>query len=427
MELFVNKFLKGDKVIWIIFIGLCLVSALEMFSASSALAYQNTSYFAPMLRHVLFLFAGGVIVYLVHLIPLRYVRMGSYVLLIISIISLVLVLFSGIKTNDAARWLSFAGVQFQPSELAKLALIIVAADLIARIKESAQDEKRYFTILMVITGLIIVLIFSQNLSTAVLLFGVIWLMMFVGQIHWKKLTAIVATLMLVAALGYVVGKFAPQSETKPTQQELAIEGKQVKKDRSILGRLNTWIARVDRFFEDTDDDEKYVITDENRQIQNSKMAIALGVGAGKMPGNSVQRDFLTHAYSDFIYAIILEELGLFGGIVVMLLYLTLLFQAGKIATRSKTVFPAMLMIGLSLMIVLQAFVNMAVATGLGPVTGQPLPMISRGGTSTLITSIYFGIILSITRLQKEGDLDQSVMEEEVILLDDEDYEDYEEE
>lgn len=426
MELKFNKFLKGDKTIWIVFFGLCVVSAVEMFSASSALAYQNTSYFAPMLRHVLFLAAGAAIVYVVHLIPLRYIRMGSYVLLLISIIALALVLFLGIKTNNAARWLTFAGIQFQPSELAKLSLIIVAADLIARIKESAQDEKRYFTILMVITGLIIALIFSQNLSTAVLLFGVIWLMMFVGQIHWKKLTAIVAALVVVSVLGYMVGKFIPHNETKPVQQELVAQGNQVKNDKSVLVRLNTWIARIDRFFEEKDESEKYIITDENRQIQNSKMAIALGVGAGKMPGNSVQRDFLTHAYSDFIYAIIIEELGLFGGIVVILLYLALLFQAGKIATRSKTVFPAMLMIGLSLMIVLQAFVNMAVATGLGPVTGQPLPLISRGGTSTLITSIYFGVILSITRQQKEGDPDPSMMED-VILLDDEDYEDYEEE
>ena len=164
----------------------------------------------------------------------------------------------------------------------------------------------------------------------------------------------------------------------------------------------TWVARIDRFTSDKGGEEdKYEITDDNRQVQHGRIAIARGGFFGVMPGNSIERDYLPQAYSDFIYAIIVEELGLFGGIFVILLYLILLFRAGRIATESPTVFPAVLVIGLSLMIVIQAFVSMSVATSLGPVTGQPLPLISRGGTSILITCIYFGVIFGITRQIKE--------------------------
>lgn len=175
------------------------------------------------------------------------------------------------------------------------------------------------------------------------------------------------------------------------------------KNAQSFDRAYTWTARIDRFTENTDDEEsKYEITDENRQVQHGRIAIARGGIFGVFPGNSIERDYLPQAYSDFIYAIIVEEMGLVGGIFVILLYLILLFRAGRIATESPTVFPAVLVIGLSLMIVIQSFVSMSVATSLGPVTGQPLPLISRGGTSILITCIYFGIIFGITRQLKEG-------------------------
>jgi cell division protein FtsW len=173
----------------------------------------------------------------------------------------------------------------------------------------------------------------------------------------------------------------------------------------FLDRAPTWVNRIDRFiFEKDNPDMKYVITDENLQVQHGRIAIARGGIIGVFPGNSIERDYLPQAFSDFIYAIIVEEMGLTGGIFVILLYMVLLFRAGRIATMSKTVFPAILVIGLSLMIVMQAFVSMAVASSLGPVTGQPLPLISRGGTSILITSVYFGIIFGITRQIKEEQL-----------------------
>ncbi len=385
MDSLLKKYLRGDATLWIVFIMLCVVSIIEMYSASSTLAYKAANHTAPMLRHVGFLAGGALIAIGVHLIPYRYIRLIAYLGLILSVIMLIMVLFKGQSENDATRWLVIGGVQFQPSELAKLSVIIVAADFISRIKEPSKDEKRYFWSTLILLGIICPLILLENFSTAVLLFGVVFIMMFIGRVSLKRLGALAGSLVLVLILSYGAVKAIPQDKMP-----------------AAFDRAYTWIARIDRFISDKDDDKnKYVITDENRQVQHGRIAIARGGVFGVMPGNSVERDYLPQAYSDFIYAIIVEELGLVGGIFVILLYLILLFRAGRIATESPTVFPAVLVIGLSLMIVTQAFVSMSVATSLGPVTGQPLPLISRGGTSILITCIYFGIIFGITRQIKE--------------------------
>lgn len=406
MDSILKKYLKGDAVIWTVFIGLCFISAVEMFSASSTLAFKSINHTAPMLRHVLFLAMGALIAFVVHLVPAKYIRLGAFVLLAFSVVTLVLVLFKGKTENDATRWLQLGGFQFQPSELGKLSLIIIAADFIARIKNSAENEDRLFKILMVLSGIVCFLILLENFSTAVLLFGVIWIMMFIGKISARKLVLIVVSIVALALFGYFAVKVFPQKSMP-----------------KMFDRAYTWVNRIDRYVsEDKEKGDKYVINDENLQVQHGRIAIARGGVIGVMPGNSVQRDFLPQAYSDFIYAIIVEEMGLVGGIFVILLYMVLLFRAGRIATMSKTVFPAILVIGLSLMIVLQAFVSMAVATSLGPVTGQPLPMISRGGTSILITSIYFGILLGITR-QIKNEQTNNTATEEIIIEDDDEYDD----
>lgn len=385
MDSLLKKYLRGDATLWIAFIMLCVVSIIEMYSASSTLAYKAASHTTPMLRHVGFLAGGALIAIIVHLIPYRFIRLMSYVGLLLSIFLLILVQFMGQSENDATRWLVIGGVQFQPSELAKLSVIIVAADFISRIKNPETDENRYFWSIMIMMVIICPLILIENFSTAGILFGVVFIMMFIGKISLKKLGIIAGGLVLGIVLGYGAVKAIPK-ESMP----------------SSFKRAYTWTSRIDKFFVDDDKKEdKYVITDDNLQVQHGKIAIARGGLFGVMPGNSVERDFLPQAYSDFIYAIIIEEIGLVGGVVVMLLYLILLYRAGRIATQSPTVFPAVVVIGLSLMIVIQAFVNMAVATSLGPVTGQPLPLISRGGTSILITCIYFGVILGVTRQIKE--------------------------
>lgn len=405
MESLLKKYLKGDATLWIVFLGLCFISAIEMYSASSTLAYKAINHTAPMLRHVVFLSFGALIVFLIHLVPYKFIRFFAYVSLAFSVLTLVLVFFIGKSENDATRWLEIGGLQFQPSELGKLSLIIIAADFIARIKDSAANEKKYFRLLLVLTALVCFLILLENFSTAALLFGVVYIMMFIGKISGKKLLLLMAVLVGVAIMGYSLVKVIPDEKLP-----------------DFLDRAPTWVNRIDRFFvEDENPEDRYVINDENLQVQHGRIAIARGGITGVFPGNSVQRDFLPQAYSDFIYAIIVEEMGLIGGILVILLYMILLFRAGRIATMSKTVFPAILVIGLSLMIVLQAFVSMAVATSLGPVTGQPLPMISRGGTSILITSIYFGIIFGITRqIKAESDLKSEEMK--VVIEDDDDTE-----
>lgn len=386
MDSLLKKYLRGDATLWIVFIMLCIVSIIEMYSASSTLAYKAANHTAPMLRHVGFLAGGALIAVLVHLIPFRYIRLISYLVLVLSVFMLILVLFKGKSENDASRWLVIGGFNFQPSELAKLSVIIVAADFISRIKNPKTDEKKYFWSTVIMLGIICPLILLENFSTAVILFGVVFIMMFIGRVSIKRLGILAGAILMTIILGFGAIKAIPQ-EKMP----------------KAFDRAYTWTARIDRFTENTDNEKsKYKITDENRQVQHGRIAIARGGIFGVFPGNSIERDYLPQAYSDFIYAIIVEEMGLVGGIFVILLYLILLFRAGRIATESPTVFPAVLVIGLSLMIVIQSFVSMSVATSLGPVTGQPLPLISRGGTSILITCIYFGIIFGITRQLKEG-------------------------
>ncbi len=385
MDSLLKKYLRGDATLWIAFIMLCVVSIIEMYSASSTLAYKAASHTTPVLRHVGFLAGGALIAILVHLVPYRFIRLMSYLGLLLSIFLLVLVQFKGQSENDATRWLVIGGVQFQPSELAKLSVIIVAADFISRIKNPKTDESKYFIGILIMLGLTLPLILIENFSTAGILFGVVYLMMFIGKISMKKLGIIAAILAGSAIVGYGAIKAIPR-ESMP----------------STFKRAYTWTSRIDKFFvSDETKEDKYAITDDNLQVQHGKIAIARGGFFGVMPGNSIERDYLPQAYSDFIYAIVVEETGLVGGVIVMMLYLILLYRAGRIAMLSPTVFPAIVVIGLSLMIVIQAFVNMAVASSLGPVTGQPLPLISRGGTSILITCIYFGVILGVTRQIKE--------------------------
>ncbi len=369
-----------------------------MYSASSTLAYKAANHTAPMLRHVGFLLGGAVIAIVVHLIPYKYIRIFAYLGLVLSLVMLVWVLFKGKSENDATRWLVIFGVQFQPSELAKLSVIIVAADLISRIKDAATQEWIYFRNTMILLAVTCPLILLENFSTAFILFAVVFIMMFIGRVSLKKLGMVAGILVALMILSYTTVKVIPK-ESMP----------------KALDRAYTWVGRIDRFIVEEDDEtSKYSITDDNRQVQHGRIAIARGGVFGVMPGNSVERDYLPQAYSDFIFAIVLEEMGLFGGIVVIMLYLVLLFRAGRIATRCSSVFPALLVIGLSLMIVIQTFVNMSVATSLIPVTGQPLPLISRGGTSILITCIYFGIILGITREIKNEQIpvDESYVKQE---------------
>ena len=379
----IKDIFKGDKVIWIIFLFLCLISIVEVFSAASTLTYKSGDHWGPITQHSVILMVGAFIVVLVHNIPCKYFRVLPFFLLPVSCILLLVVMVMGNYVNGAARWMSFAGVQFQPSELAKMAVIIVTAFILSRFQEEESAHPKAFKYIMWIIGIVFVLIAPENGSTAALLFGIVFLMMVIGRVPWKQLGMLVGCVALFLTLFVSVIMITPASKYR---------------DLPMMHRVETWQNRIKGFFEDKEavPAAKYDI-DKDAQIAHANIAIATSHVVGKMPGNSVQRDFLSQAFSDFIFAIIIEELGLLGGAFIVMLYLWLLIRAGKIAKRSEKSFPAFLVMGIAMLLVGQAMLNMMVAVGLFPVTGQPLPLISKGGTSTLINCAYIGMILSVSR------------------------------
>ena len=391
MDLIKDLF-KGDKVIWIIFLFLCLISIVEVFSAASTLTYKSGDHWGPITQHSVILMAGVFIVVLVHNIPCKYFSVLPFFLLPLSCILLLFVMGMGIidsgeRVNGAARWLNFFGIQFQPSEIAKMAVIIVTAFILSKFQEENGANPKAFKYIMWILGIVFVLIAPENGSTAVLLAGVVFLMMLIGRVPWKQ----IGRLAGIVGLGSVI-----------LVTVIAVVPPKVYKDIPGTHRFATWQSRIKGFFEDreTIPAAKFDI-DKDAQVAHANIAIATSNIIGKMPGNSVQRDFLSQAFSDFIFAIVIEELGLIGGAFIVTLYLWLLIRAGRIAKRSDKHFPAFLVMGISLLLVSQAMLNMMVAVGLFPVTGQPLPLISKGGTSTLINCAYIGMILSVSRYVAE--------------------------
>ena len=395
----IKDIFKGDKVIWIIFLFLCLISIVEVFSAASTLTYKSGDHWGPITQHSVILMVGAFIVVLVHNIPCKYFRVLPFFLLPVSCILLLVVMVMGNYVNGAARWMSFAGVQFQPSEFAKMAVIIVTAFILSRFQEEESAHPKAFKYIMWIIGIVFILIAPENGSTAALLFGVVFLMMIIGRVPWKQLGMLVGTVALFLTIFVSVIMITPASKYR---------------DLPMMHRVETWQNRIKGFFEDKEavPAAKYDI-DKDAQIAHANIAIATSHVIGKMPGNSVQRDFLSQAFSDFIFAIIIEELGLLGGAFIVMLYLWLLIRAGKIAKRSEKSFPAFLVMGIAMLLVAQAMLNMMVAVGLFPVTGQPLPLISKGGTSTLINCAYIGMILSVSRYVADKE-EQRLREAEAI-------------
>jgi cell division protein FtsW len=377
---FGRKIFKGDKVVWSVFIILCVISLVEIFSATSTIVYRHQNIWGPILRHAMFLIGGVGVILLIHNIPYRYFSLLIFVLMG-AIVLLILTPFIGTSVNGAERWISFMGFTIQPSELAKISLMGTIAFLLS--KQNGQNDGLLFKwmigLMVVVSGIIAM----DNLSTAVLLFGVCYLLMFIGNVKLIRLLKVAGSGIAAVLLFVLLLNVIPESWT----------------DAGPLSRLGTWQNRISHFdaAKELSEEEYYAITDENYQVAHAKIAIANGGVLGVFPGNSAERDFLPQAYSDFIYAIIIEEMGILGGLFVLLLYVIILIRAGMIARKTEKMFPKYLVLGSALMLSVQAFINMAVAVNLIPVTGQPLPLISRGGTSTLITCAYFGLILSADR------------------------------
>lgn len=408
MDKTLGNIFKGDKVIWMVFFFLCIISVIEVYSASAGLTYKGGHYWAPIVKHTGILLVGVFAMVVTLNIKCKYFKIVTPFLLLIAVVTLITVLLAGQSTNGAQRWISIVGIQFQPSEIAKGVLVLATAQILSAMQTEHGADKNAFKYILIVSAFIIPLIMVENLSTAMLLCMVIFMMMIIGRVPGKilgKALGVVTLLILtIFTLVMVVGKDHEKENANPNHIEQVAVVEQ-KKDPSMFGsvfhRFDTWKGRIDRFIAGKETSPEEFDLDKDAQIGHANIAIVSSNFIGKGPGNSVERDFLSQAFSDFIYAIIIEEMGIFGGFFVAMLYIILLFRTGRIANRCENNFPAFLAMGLALLLVTQALFNMCVAVGLAPVTGQPLPLVSKGGTSTIINCVYIGAILSVSRSAKK--------------------------
>ena len=415
-----SNIFKGDKVIWMVFFFLCIISIVEVYSASSSLSFTKGNYWSPIIYHCSILIVGIVLMVFVLNIKCRYFKLITPIVLIVSTLMLIWVLVAGQTTNGANRWITLAGLQFQPSELAKGALVLAVAQVLSAMQTDHGADRKAFKYIMLLSSGIILLILFENLSTAMLIALTVLLMMFVGRVPLKQLGRLVGFIALLGVLALslvmLVGDDKKLEDDLPDKQNLTEQtvAAQPKESPGFIGktlhRADTWKARIKKFFNNEYVAPKDYDLDKDAQVAHANIAIASSDVVGKGPGNSNERDFLSQAFSDFIYAIIIEEMGIEGAVFVALLYIILLFRTGIIANRCENTFPAFLAMGIAFLLVTQALFNMLVAVGLAPVTGQPLPLISKGGTSTIINCIYIGVILSVSRSAKKKKEDKSSAE-----------------
>ncbi len=361
--------LKGDKVIWAIMFILALVSVLVVYSATGKLAYLhkggNTEFY--LLKHSATLMFGFIIAYVAYSMPYQIFMKLAPWLILISVPLLIFTMAMGVDVNSAKRWLSVPGLglTFQTSDFAKIALVVYVAKAITVSQETIKDLQKGFFPIIIPVLLICGLIAPSDLSTAMILFATAMGMMFVGRVRLSFLVALMTGGIILFSFLVTIGNFFPD-----------------------YVRVSTWINRMRNFFTDSGD---------NYQVIQGKMAIANGQFIGVGPGNSIQRNFLPSSYADFVYAIIGEEYGLIGASFILLIYVVLMFRITRLVTKSPKAFGSILAVGLGFMIVLQALANMAVSVNLLPVTGLPLPLVSMGGSSIIVSATAFGMILSVSR------------------------------
>lgn len=367
---FVERYFKGDKYIWSIVLFLSFLSLLAVYSSTGTLAYKNqegnTEYY--LLKHFIIILMGFGIMYAAHRARYTFYSNLSLIAIVITIPLLIITLFAGTNLNEASRWITLPvlNMSFQTSDLAKIALILFLARTLSQKQDHIKDFKSAFLPMIIPVVLICGLILPSNFSTAAVIFMTAVVLMFIGRVSSRYILLLfaagIAGLALFIGIAYLT---------------------------KYDGRIKTWQNRIENYLSG---DEK-----ESYQTQQAKIAIATGGLIGKGAGNSTQRNFLPHPYSDFIYAIIIEEYGLVGGVVVLMLYLALFFRVIMIVRKTSKAFATFIAIGCGFSLVFQALINMAVAVNLFPVTGQPLPMLSMGGTSVLFTSLAIGILLSVSR------------------------------
>ncbi|MCK9203847.1 MAG: FtsW/RodA/SpoVE family cell cycle protein [Bacteroidales bacterium] len=389
--------IKGDKVIWIVVVILCIFSLLAVYSSTGTLAYKkqhgNTEYY--LIKHFLILGFGLALMYITHLIKYTYYSRISQIGLFLTIPLLLITLVSGTNLNEANRWLTvpIVNLTFQSSDVAKLFLIMYLARVLSKKQEMVKDFRKGFLPVIIPVIVVTLLILPANFSTAAILFVTCLVIMFIGRISMKYMMTLIGLGIVGIVLIFALSKTFPV----------------------LFPRGTTWVARVDHFInkEQADPDATY-------QVDQAKIAIVSGGLLGKSPGKSTQRNFLPHPYSDFIFAIIIEEYGLIGGIFLLLLYLILFYRVIRIAHKSQGNFGSLLAIGIGFSLVFQALINMAVAVNLFPVTGQTLPLVSMGGTSIWFTCISLGIILSVSRrteMETKNGTEVEILHEPVLGMD----------
>ena len=413
IDQFLKLKIKGDGIIWAVYFILCAVSIIEVYSSSSGLSYRSGNYFEPVLRHAGLMFVGLCLLVGTMNIKCKYFKIVTPFALLISFVMLIAVLAVGQSTNGAQRWIGLFGFQFQPSELAKGAIVLAEAQILSAMQTPDGADRRAFKYIAYVSIPFVLLIALENLSTAMLLCVTIFAMMFIGRVPKAILGKILGGVMLAGALFVAVIMAAG---TEKTEEPVAAETNTMtltesapKPEKSggvskIFHRFGTWKSRINKFLSSKEVSPDSFDIDKDAQVAHANIAIVSSNVVGVGPGNSVQRDFLAQAYSDFIYAIIIE-MGVWGAGAVCLLYIILLFRTAVIANRCANAFPALLIMGIALLLVTQAMFNMMVAVGLAPVTGQPLPLISRGGTSTIMNCVYIGIILSVSYSAKKREDD----------------------
>jgi len=376
---FVEKYIKGDRIIWLVATLLALLSILSVYSASGSLAYKhqggNTFYY--LFKHGIMLFVGLGLMLFAEKMEYKYYSRISQLALFVAIPLLLLTLVMGVNIGNASRWLVIPGINqtFQTSDFAKLALIMYLARLLYKKQDNIQDFKAAFVPIMVPVLLVCGLILPANFSTSAILFTTCLIIMFIGRVNIKYILSLIGIGLGSLMLMLLIAKAKPE----------------------LLPRLDTWVSRIESFSEGN--------SEGNYQAEQAKIAIAIGGPFGKVitgKGNSSQRNFLPQSSSDFIYAIIIEEYGLVGGTLLIILYLILFYRGIKIAQKAEKTFGTFLAVGLSFSLVFQAMINMAVAVNLFPVTGQPLPLVSMGGTSIWFTCLAIGIILSVSRKSEQN-------------------------
>ncbi len=375
---FVTKYLGGDRAIWLIILALSVISLLAVYSATGTLAYKyhhgDTTHY--LFRHFNLLFIGFIVLFITHKINFIWYKRIARVLIYITIPLLLYTLVRGASLNEASRWIVLpgTGLSFQTSDLAKFSLIIFIARHLANNQDNIKNFKTGFQPIFLWVLAVVGLIFLANFSTAAMLFLISMIMLFIGRVRIRYLAGVFALGFAFLFIGYLASPLL-----------------------SEYGRVGTWANRIDRFFGDDEEDQG------NFQAEQSQIAIVKGGLLGQGPGKSEQRNFLPHPYSDFIFSIIVEEYGVGGAIFIILLYLFLFYRIGQIVRKSTSSFGSYLAIGIGLSLVVQAFINIGVAVGIFPVTGQTLPLVSMGGTSILFTSASLGILLSISKstIEKE--------------------------